>query len=137
MKKKEEEFVIREIGTYYRIPKYRVHDGEGIRLIENDLLKERANDSNAETGLVEIPKETYVELSFVRGAKDDGKIPRVDGLVHEQLLGMMIYDLGFKNTLVPSRETAIAIRKLEEALMWLNKRSEDRERRDVQGTYKN
>lgn len=34
------------------------------------------------------------------------------------------------------RENAIAITKLEEALMWLDKRTADRERRDVEGTHK-
>lgn len=33
------------------------------------------------------------------------------------------------------RENAIAITKLEEALMWLNKRSQDREARQVEGTH--
>jgi len=33
------------------------------------------------------------------------------------------------------RENAIAITKLEEALMWLNKRTADREKRNVEGTH--
>ncbi len=33
------------------------------------------------------------------------------------------------------RENAIAITKLEEALMWLNKRTQDRETRKVEGTH--
>jgi hypothetical protein len=33
------------------------------------------------------------------------------------------------------RENAIAITKLEEALMWLNKRTQDREKRAVEGTH--
>lgn len=33
------------------------------------------------------------------------------------------------------RENAIAITKLEEALLWLNKRTQDRERRQVEGTH--
>ena len=33
------------------------------------------------------------------------------------------------------RENAIAITKLEEALMWLNKRTADREARQVEGTH--
>lgn len=34
------------------------------------------------------------------------------------------------------RENAIAITKLEEALMWLKKRTQDREKRAVEGTHK-
>jgi len=33
------------------------------------------------------------------------------------------------------RENAIAITKLEEALLWLNKRTQDREKRQVEGTH--
>jgi len=33
------------------------------------------------------------------------------------------------------RENAIAITKLEEALLWLNKRTTDREKRAVEGTH--
>ena len=33
------------------------------------------------------------------------------------------------------RENAIAITKLEEALLWLNKRTVDREHRNVEGTH--
>lgn len=33
------------------------------------------------------------------------------------------------------RENAIAITKLDEALLWLNKRTQDRERREVEGTH--
>jgi len=33
------------------------------------------------------------------------------------------------------RENAIAITKLEEALMWLNKRTQGREEREVEGTH--
>ena len=33
------------------------------------------------------------------------------------------------------RENAIAITKLEEALLWLNKRTQDRENRKVEGTH--
>jgi len=34
------------------------------------------------------------------------------------------------------RDNAMAITKLDEALMWLNKRTADREVRDVEGTHK-
>lgn len=33
------------------------------------------------------------------------------------------------------RENSVAITKLEEALMWLNKRTTDREKRQVEGTH--
>lgn len=36
---------------------------------------------------------------------------------------------------MPSRETAIALTHVENALLWLNKRTEDRIERNVLGTY--
>jgi len=61
--------------------------------------------------------------------------PRVNGILHEQLLAMMIEDLRYKTTLVPSRETANVITKLQEALFWLEERQRDKDSRNVQGTY--
>ena len=40
------------------------------------------------------------------------------------------------NAMMPCRENSIAITKLEEALMWLRKRTEDREERGVEGYNK-
>lgn len=39
------------------------------------------------------------------------------------------------NEAVPSRETSMIITKLDEAIMWDKKRTEDRELRKVEGTY--
>lgn len=38
------------------------------------------------------------------------------------------------NKKFPCRENAVAITKLDEALMWLDKRKKDREKRNVEGT---
>jgi len=113
-----------EEGTTYMLPKWRVVDGEGIKLI-----------SEIE-GNVQI-SDWMQQITFVRGDKTDNGviIPRVDGILHEQLLTMMISDLQYKSKLVPSRETSIVITKLQEALMWLEERQKDRENRNVQGTY--
>jgi hypothetical protein len=42
---------------------------------------------------------------------------------------------GFQKSF-PCRENAVAITKLDEALMWLEKRKKDREKRQVEGTSK-
>lgn len=41
------------------------------------------------------------------------------------------------NEKFPCRENAVAITKLDEAIMWLKKRKEDRENRHVEGTSNN
>ena len=38
------------------------------------------------------------------------------------------------NQKFPCRENSVAITKLDEALMWLDKRKKDREKRNVEGT---
>lgn len=125
-------FKIIEEGTTYKLPKYRVVDGEGIKLVQRI--------ENLNEDLSEFPtfdKLCNQTITFVRGDKtDNGEIiPRVDGILHEQLLAMMISDLRYKNTLVPNRHTSIAITHLEEALFRLEERQRDRENRNVQGTY--
>lgn len=121
-----------EEGTTYLLPKWRVVDGEGIKLVQRI--------ENLNEDLSEFPtfdKLCNQKITFVRGDKtDNGEIiPRVDGILHEQLLAMMINDLQYKSKLVPRTETSIAITKLQEALMWLEERQRDRENRNVQGTY--
>lgn len=123
---KREEFEIVELGTTYKLPKYRVVDGEGIKF---------AMDLDKSTDKITQHVQT---ITFVRGDKEDnGKIiPRVDGITHEQLLGMMIADMQHKNSIVPSRESSIAITKLQEALMWLGERQYQRKKAGTQGTYR-
>lgn len=60
----------------------------------------------------------------------------VNGVNNEDLIGMVIRRLeGFQNSEFRCRENAVAITKLEESLMWLRKRTMDREARGVEGTH--
>jgi hypothetical protein len=102
-----------EQGTHYEIPIYEVIDGQGI----------------VETG------ETH-PIKFVRGSKiKDEDVPKREGTLHEHLLSVMIEDLKYKSTLVPSRETSLVIIHLQEAQHWLEERTLAREAAGVLGTY--
>lgn len=57
-----------------------------------------------------------------------------NGTTNEEVLKVLIDRMYYLNNLVPSRESAQVINKLEEALMWLSKRTADRQRRQVEGT---
>lgn len=58
-----------------------------------------------------------------------------NGLTNEQLLEMVADRLGdFQKTEFACRENAIALTKIEEALMWLNQRTYARTMRGVEGT---
>lgn len=60
----------------------------------------------------------------------------VNGVANEDLLVMVIRRLqGFQESEFKCRENAMAITKLEEALLWLRKRTMGRENRGVEGTH--
>jgi len=123
----KDDFQIVEEGCKYRVPEYEVVEGKGLQLV-----------TGARTvGDRLYPADEPIEIRFVRGSKlgSDNVEPK-SGTLHEHLIAMMIYDLKFKNNLVPSKETSMVITKLEEALMWQQRRSIDRAKREVQETYK-
>jgi len=74
------------------------------------------------------------EIDFQEGPiKECG----VNGVANEDLIAMVITRLEhFQATDFKCRENAVAITKLEEALMWLRKRTIGREKRGVEGTHK-
>lgn len=56
-----------------------------------------------------------------------------DGTTNEELLEVLIDRMQFLQSKFPCRENALVITKLEESLMWLNKRTADRVKRNVEG----
>ena len=67
----------------------------------------------------------------------DGVVPKVgeNGWQNEQVLEVLIDRMNFLNGKFPCRENSLTITKLEEALMWLNKRTADRIKRGVEGQH--
>lgn len=98
-------------GAIYEIPTYTVTD-DGI--IDGDPL--------------------YV--NFCKGNKEDSSYFRQTGIFTETLIQVAKEYLEEVNHgELATRETAMAITKLDEALLWIGKRAEDRKSRNVQGTY--
>jgi len=58
-----------------------------------------------------------------------------DGTTNEEVLRMLINRMYYLNNKFPCRENSIVITKLEESLMWLEKRTSDRKERNVEGKY--
>jgi hypothetical protein len=56
-----------------------------------------------------------------------------DGTTNEEVLAMLIDRMNYLNKKFPCRENSIAITNLEQALMWLEKRTRDRVARNVEG----
>lgn len=79
-----------------------------------------------------IPNAVLQVVNFQKGPiKEVG----VNGVMNEDLIAMVIDRLqSFQESDYKCRENAVAITKLEEALMWLRKRTQDREDRGVEGT---
>lgn len=79
-----------------------------------------------------IPNAVLQVVNFQKGAiKEYG----VNGVMNEDLIVMVIDRLqSFQESDFKCRENAVAITKLEEALMWLRKRTQDREDIGVEGT---
>ena len=60
----------------------------------------------------------------------------INGITQEALIAVVIDRLRcFQSGSYACRENAIALTKLEEAMMWLQKRTMDRVRRGVEGTH--
>lgn len=75
----------------------------------------------------------HVDLSF-----QNGPIGEVgfNGISNEALLAVLIDRMrGFQAGPYASRENALALTAMEEALMWLQKRTRDRMARGVEGTH--
>ena len=76
----------------------------------------------------------YGFLQFQKGPRNEfGK----NGLfIAEDVLPALIVHLKQVGDVLPSRETSLAITKLQEAQMWLMERRRAREAQGVSGTYK-
>ena len=85
-------------------------------------------------GLPGLPVQTlqFIEkIPVAEGAKELRTVN--DGTTNEEVLRVLIDRLQYLNGKFPCRENAIVITKLEESLMWLNKRTTDRLARNVEG----
>ena len=58
-----------------------------------------------------------------------------DGTTNEELLAVLINRMNFLQSKFPCRENALATTKLEESLMWMQKRTADRIARNVEGKH--
>lgn len=99
-------------GATYRIPTYKI------------------TENGAEDG-------AGLEVLFCKGNKENTAVLRQEGVFTETLIQLAKEYLETVNVGdMATRETSMAITKLDEALMWIDKRSNDRKLRGVQNTYK-
>lgn len=85
-----------------------------------------------------IPGHEYVCVDADVGVSfQNGAVPDVgrNGWQNEEMLEVMIARITFLNKMFSCRENAITITKLQEALMWQQKRTADRIKRQVEGKH--
>lgn len=84
---------------------------------------------------VSTTQEPSTVLASVNFQKGPIKECGVNGVANEDLIAMVIDRLNsFQDSPYKCRENALAITKFEEGLLWLRKRTMDREARNVEGT---
>jgi hypothetical protein len=85
----------------------------------------------------ENPSDGQTIQFIEKQPKEEGSTELItvnDGTTNEELLVVLLNRLNYLNGKFPCRENSIAITKLDEALLWLNKRTADRVARNVKGT---
>lgn len=83
--------------------------------------------------------ESTQTIAFIKKAPVSPDSPEMEtvmeGTTNEEIISVLINRLQFLNAKFPCRENSIVITKLEESLMWLNKRTVDRKSRSVEGKH--
>lgn len=103
------------------------------------VLDEKGNGGAHHQYLIEVPQGENshlakgVNIQFQNGAR---KLPdSIHGVLDTDLLEIVRHRLScFQQGPFSTRENAIALTHIEEALLWMNKRVEDRIERNVLGT---
>lgn len=78
-----------------------------------------------------------LEIKLCKGNKEDENIFRQEGLFTESILQLCVEYLQSVNVgELANRDTSLTITHIEDAILRLGKRSQDRQLRNVLGTYK-
>ncbi len=105
-------------GHKYKLNNFENKGTQTIQFIEKIAFKE----------IKDIPgQSSYPQVT------DDSLITINEGTTNEEVLVMLIDRMNYLQAKFPCRENALVITKLEESLMWLLKRTEDRIKRNVEG----
>ena len=77
------------------------------------------------------------ELQFIhKELKGETLVTIANGTTNEEVIKVLINRINYLDNKFPCKENKNAVLKLEEALMWLDKRTYDRIARDVEGQAK-
>ena len=117
----------------------------GYKEIDNDLITKDFTHININEDSIEYNAPHHYEilrvpdnqvLAGILFQKGPVKEAGVNGIFMEDLIAICIDRLeSFQKSNFSCRENAVAITKLEESLMWLRKRTLNRQKRNVEGKY--
>lgn len=82
-----------------------------------------------------LPAKEAVEKGIIEDSEElrpETLVTVMDGTTNEEVLSVLIDRMNHLQSKFPCRENAIVITKLEECLMWLNKRTADRKARNIE-----
>lgn len=82
--------------------------------------------------LFNFKSDTHQTVDFYE-MQADGSIKQ--GTTLEEMLRVSIERLSYLNQKLPCRENSLALTKMQEAVMWLNARTADRQARGVEGKH--
>ena len=100
------------------------------------VLEEKDYKYNAPHTFVVCKADDGHELGRIHFQEGPIKECGVNGVCNEDILIMVVRRLeGFQNSEFKCRENALALTHIEEALLWLRKRTMGRENRGVEGTH--
>jgi hypothetical protein len=123
---------MRELSTIQKREK--LNDVYAIDLKGNGGANHRYDILNSEWDKEHGGNEVLLTIQFQNGARKDGT--SIYGVIDSDLLEIVRERLkAFQAGPFASRENACALTHIEEALMWMNRRIEDRIERSVLGTY--
>lgn len=97
-----------------------------------DLTHNSMGPSN-EYGLSPFKEGEQIQYITFYEKHEDGT--EVSGTTLEEMLRVSILRLKDLNCRFPCRENSLALTKMEEALLWLNERTRDRQSRGVEGQH--
>lgn len=123
-----------------------------MKKLEHDLLTDKYTEVYHEEEFSFNAPHIFDVVKMQDGLNGEGQLPAViqrvyfqegpikeygvNGVMNEDLIAMVICRLEhFNRSEFRCRENSMAITKLEEALLWLRKRTMGREKRGVEGTH--
>ena len=124
------------MGQYKPIEYVKLENGSLLTNKYISVFHEKHYEFNAPHHFVVEGSESKTPLCNIDFQCGPIKERGVNGVCNEDLINMCLVRLkAFQNSEFKCRENSIAITKLEEALLWLRKRTSDRELRNVESTH--